>query len=188
MTVLPMMIWLIDHFFPCSCRWPSSEWQMCDPAENHLPLPVEIWVLGHWGKYRGLTTSLSNCLIFCILLVPMNSCIVKFSFYFSYVLPTKKSISYSFKHIVLPTLKFWNSLHRDRLLFQISPVPQLMHAQNLLHVYVFVLDKVSVVSISTALIPSVQQQYILSVPLCLFRQMMLSYLEGNSTAPPEFSH
>lgn len=27
-----------------------SEWQMCDTVENHLHLPAEIWVLGHWGK------------------------------------------------------------------------------------------------------------------------------------------
>lgn len=45
-----------------------SDWQMCGTAENHLPLPVEIWVLGHWGKHRKLTMCLLHCLRFNILM------------------------------------------------------------------------------------------------------------------------
>lgn len=47
---------LIDrpYYLPLLLQVTLSEWQMCDKAENHFPLPVEIWVLGHWGKHRGV--------------------------------------------------------------------------------------------------------------------------------------
>lgn len=66
---------VIKHLVRSQQQFPSvlfqvslSDWQMCGTAENHLPLPVEIWVLGHWGKHRKLTMCLSHYLMFNILI------------------------------------------------------------------------------------------------------------------------